>query len=309
MSARRIVVTGATGTIGKAVVDALQARGARVVALSRDRQRAQDALGAAVEVHHWPEPTRTPPPGASLSGAEAVINLMGEPVAQRWSEDARRAIRESRELATKMLVAGLRDLADEERPATLVSQSATGYYGARGGEPVDERARPGSDFLAEVVLAWEREAASAESLMRVVMTRTGVVLSPRGGALAQMLPFFALGLGGPVAGGRQYVPWIHLDDAVGGLLFCLEHEDVAGAVNLVAPNAVSNADFSRALGKALRRPAFLPVPAFALRLLYGEMSEIVTTGHNVVPARLAELGYEFSYQEIAAALSAVLSAA
>jgi hypothetical protein len=263
-------------------------------------------LGEQVDVHAWPEPTREPPPVTSLAGADAVVHLLGEPVAQRWTERAKQAIRESRELGTRMLVRGLEALRDEERPNTLVSQSAAGFYGHRGDEPLDEGAAPGSDFLADVVVAWEREAAQAAGSMRVVMTRTGVVLSPSGGALATMLPVFRVGIGGPVAGGRQYVPWVHLEDVVSALLFCLDNGDCRGPVNVTAPHPVTNAEFSRALGRALRRPAILPVPGIAVRLLYGEMSEIVTTGQRVVPARLQELGFDFRHARVEAALSDVL---
>ena len=305
----RIVVTGATGSIGIAVVDALRARGDEVVGLSRDAERGQAVLGQGVEVHAWVQPTRTPPPSAALRGADAVVHLLGAPVAQRWSDEAKRAIRDSRELGTRMLVAGLRALGDEERPATLVSQSATGFYGPRGAEPLDEQAHAGSDFLATVVNAWEQEAEQAAQLMRVVLTRTGVVLSPDGGALAKMLPFFRLGLGGPVAGGEQYVSWVHLDDVVGALLFCVDNDDANGPVNVTAPVPVTNVELSRALGHALRRPAILPVPAVALRVLYGEMSQMVSTGQRVIPERLRELGYRFQHPQIEAALVDVLAGA
>jgi uncharacterized protein len=302
----RIVITGATGTIGIAVVEALRARGDEVVALSRDADRGRAVLGDGVTVHAWAQPTQAPPPAVALAGADAVVHLLGEPVAQRWTDDAKRAIRDSRELATRMLVAGLRAVGETERPGTLVSQSATGFYGPRGEEPLDEHARPGSDFLAGVVAAWEQEADRAAELMRVVVTRTGVVLSPAGGALGKMLPFFRLGIGGPVAGGEQYVAWIHLDDVVGALLLCVDNGDARGPVNLTAPVPVTNAELSRALGRALGRPAILPVPAVALRVLYGEMSQMVTTGQRAIPERLRELGYGFRYPEIDAALADVL---
>jgi uncharacterized protein (TIGR01777 family) len=191
----------------------------------------------------------------------------------------------------------------------LVSQSATGFYGPRDDQPVDESSAPGKDFLAEVVAAWEAEAMTAADLMRVAVTRTGVVLSPEGGALETMLPFFKLGIGGPVAGGRQYISWIHLDDVVGALLHCLQDQSAEGPVNLTAPNPVTNAEFSKALGRALHRPAFLPVPAFAIKLLYGEMSTIVTTGQRVKPERLKQLGYEFRQPDLDAALRSVLDGA
>jgi hypothetical protein len=303
----RVLITGATGTIGLALADALTARGDQVVALSRDPERGQRVLGEGVEVHPWAEPESAPPPSEALAGADAAINLLGEPVAQRWSDTAKQRIRESRIRGTRMLVAGLMALPSDGRPGALISQSATGYYGPRGDAPLDEQASPGDDFLGELTVAWEGEATSAQAAMRVVCTRTGVVLSPGGGALAKMLPFFKLGIGGPVAGGQQYVPWIHLDDVVGAFLHCLDYDGASGAVNLTAPNPVTNAELSRALGHALGRPAVLPVPGAAVKLLYGEMAEIVTTGQRAIPAKLGELGYTFRHPEIEAALKDVLS--
>ena len=303
----RVLVTGATGTIGLAVVDALGARGDQVVALSRDPDRAQRVLRDGVEVHAWTHPKDEPPQREAFQGIEAVLHLLGEPIAQRWSEEAKVRIRESRVAGTRSLVSGLQALPDGERPGVLVSQSASGYYGHRGEAPLDEQASGGDDFLAGVVSDWEREANAASGLMRVVCTRTGVVLSPSGGALAKMLPFFKLGIGGPVAGGQQYVPWIHLDDVVGAMIRCVEDSAAQGPVNVTAPNPVTNAELSRALGHVLGRPALLPVPGMAVRLLYGEMAEVVTTGQRAVPARLAQLGYQFQHPELEAALRNVLA--
>lgn len=302
----RVLVTGATGTIGLALADALRERGDQVVALSRDPERGQRVLGHGADVHPWPQPTVEPPPAEALAGVDAVVHLLGEPVAQRWTESAKQAIRDSRVLSTRHLVTALAQLPDSERPAVLVSQSATGYFGARGDAPLDEQATAGHDFLANVVVAWEHEANAAAASMRVTCTRTGVVLSPRGGALAKMLPFFRLAVGGPVAGGQQYVPWIHLDDVVGALLRCVDAGEASGPVNVTAPNPVTNGEFSRALGRALGRPAVLPVPGVAVKLLYGEMAEIVTTGQRAVPARLRQLGYEFRHPEVEEALRDVL---
>lgn len=302
----RVLITGATGTIGLALADALRARGDQVVALSRDPERGQRVLGDGVQVHAWAEPESEPPPTEPLAGADAVVNLLGEPVAQRWSEAAKHRIRDSRVRSTRMLVGALTAMPADGRPRALISQSATGYYGPRDDTPLDEGASAGDDFLAEVTMAWEEEANNAGPSVRVVCTRTGVVLSPSGGALAKMLPFFKLGIGGPVAGGRQYVPWIHLDDVVGGLLHCLDHDDAAGPVNLTAPNPVTNAELSRALGHALGRPAVLPVPGAAVKLLYGEMADMVTTGQRAIPAKLGRLGYTFRHPEIEPALKDVL---
>jgi uncharacterized protein len=304
---KRIVVTGATGVIGQALVTRLRERGDAVIALSRDEVRGRRTLGDGIEVVAWPDPGQAPPPAEALSGADAVVHLLGEPVAQRWSDQAKARIRDSRVLSTRQLVAGLRELEADRRPDVLVSQSGTGFYGPSGDRELDEEAPAGTDFLAEVVKAWEGEAQAAEPSLRVVRTRTGVVLSPRGGALAKMLPFFRLGIGGPVAGGRQYIPWIHLDDVVAGLVYCVDEASATGAVNLTAPQPATNADFSKALGRALNRPAVLPVPGLALKLLYGEMALIVTTGQRAIPRRLQELGFAFAQPEVEAALRDVLA--
>jgi uncharacterized protein (TIGR01777 family) len=285
------------------------ARGDQVVALTRDRRRARAVLGEEPELHEWTDPEHEPAPHAALERADAVLHLLGEPVAQRWTADAKRRIRDSRVLGTRSLIAGIAAIAQEDRPRTLISQSATGFYGPRGGEPVDESGHAGNDFLAGVVVSWEAETVDRLPGLRVALTRTGVVLSPRGGALAKMLPPFRLGVGGPVGGGRQYVPWIHLDDVVGGMLLCLTDDRATGPVNVTAPNPVTNAELARTLGRVLHRPAILPVPAGALRLLYGEMAEIVLTGQRAQPARLLELGYGFRYPELEPALRAVLASA
>jgi len=303
MSAPRVTLTGATGLIGTRLVGALQARGAQITVLTRDPEHARSKLGA-VEAVAW-SMLEEPAPAQALAGRDAVVHLAGEPVAQRWSARAKEAIRESRVLGTRHLIEGLQRV--QERPRALVSSSAIGYYGAHGEEPLDEDAPPGRDFLAQVCVAWEAEAERGVELgMRCVRVRTGVVLDPDGGALARMLPPFRLGLGGPVAGGRQYISWIHLEDQVEIVLAALAGEDWSGPVNATAPEPVTNRDFSRALGRALGRPAIAPVPGIALRALYGEMAEIVTTGARVVPAKALVLGYEFRHPQLDAALRSAL---
>ena len=303
----KVVVTGATGTIGREVVRALRDRGDDVAVLTRDPDRAREKLGADVDAHAWRDPKTEPAPAEALRDADAVIHLLGEEVAQRWSDEAKREIRDSRVLGTRNLVAGLKEAGPRLR--TLVSQSASGWYGPRGSEPVDETEPAADDFLAQVVQDWEAEARRAddEAGVRVVLTRTGVVLSPDGGALEKMMPFFKLGVGGPVAGGKQYVPWIHLDDVVGALLFALDNDAASGPVNVVAPNAATNKEFSKALGRAIHRPAFAPVPGFAVKLLYGGMASIVTTGARLVPSRLEELGYSFQHPELDEAVRSATS--
>jgi len=301
---RRVTVTGATGLIGSRLVRALRARGDEVTVLSRSPDRAREAFGGDVEAHSW-DPAAGPAPAEALAGRDAVVHLAGENVAQRWSDDAKRRIRESRELGTRNLVEGLR--AADPRPAALVSSSAVGYYGPHGTEELPEDTPPGSDFLAEVCVAWEREAQAAEALgLRVVVVRTGVVLDKDGGALGKMLPFFKAGVGGPVAGGAQLMPWVHADDVVGIYLHAVDDETWTGPVNATAPVPVSNKAFSKALGRALHRPAFAPVPAFAIQTLYGDMSEIVTKGQNAVPRRTSALGYSFAHTDLDEALRTAL---
>ncbi len=299
----RVTLTGGTGRIGRRLVAALQERGDEVTVLSRDAERARSALG--VEAHAW-QPQSEPAPAAALAGRDGVLHLASEDVAQRWTAGAKQRLMASRELGTRNLVAGLR--AAEPRPGALVSASAVGYYGPRGDEPVREDAAPGDDLLARICIAWEREAAAAEELgMRVVRVRTGIVLDKHSGALAKMLPFFRLGVGGPVAGGRQQMPWIHVEDLVGVYLAALDGKGWHGPVNATAPEPATNREFSKALGRALHRPALAPVPALVIRALYGAMSQIVLTGQRAVPERAQALGYRFHHPELDAALRSALA--
>ncbi len=292
----KVTITGASGLIGGRLVEHLRARGDDVTTLSRN-----PSSGASVR---W-QPEHEPAPVAALEGRDAVVHLAGENVAQRWTDDAKRRILSSRELGTRNLVAGIE--ATETRPRVLVSSSAVGYYGPHGNEELDEKTPPGEDFLAEVCMVWEREAQRAAALgLRVVIVRTGVVLDEGGGALAKMLPFFKCAVGGPVAGGGQYMPWIHVDDVVGIYVAAIDGDEWKGPVNATAPAPVTNKAFSKALGRALRRPAFAPVPGLAVRVLYGEMAEIVTKGQRVVPRRAQEHGYEFAHTDLDEALRAAL---
>ncbi|HEY8582689.1 MAG TPA: TIGR01777 family oxidoreductase, partial [Capillimicrobium sp.] len=255
----RVTITGATGLLGRKLVAALRERGDEVTVLSRDGAKARAALG--VEAVSW-DPAAGPAPTAALEGRDAVVHLAGEPVAQRWSAEAKRRIHDSRETGTRNLVAGI--AATTARPRALISSSAVGFYGKHGDERVPESTPAGDDFLAGVCVAWEREAsAAAQHGLRVVLVRTGVVLDADGGALAKMLPFFKAGVGGPVAGGRQWLPWIHADDIAGIYLTALDDDAWEGPVNASAPEPVTNKAFSKALGRALKRPAFAPVPGLA----------------------------------------------
>jgi len=297
-----VTITGATGLIGTKLVEALKARGDAVTVLSRNAEKAARALG--VEAVDW-DPMAGPAPAGALSGRDAVVHLAGEPVAQRWNEKSKQAILASRELGTRNLVAGI--AAAEPKPATLVASSAVGIYGKHGDERVPESTPAGTDFLADVCVRWEREADAAAGLgLRVVHIRTGVVLDATGGALKTMLPPFKAGVGGPVAGGKQYLPWIHVDDIVGLYVRALDDASWNGAYNGAAPEPVTNKEFSKALGKALHRPAVSPVPAFAIKLLYGDMAEIVTEGQRAVPERALAGGYAFKQPDLQTALASAL---
>jgi uncharacterized protein (TIGR01777 family) len=299
----RITITGATGLIGRRLVRELQARGDEVTALSRDPDRATDALG--VEAAAW-DPENERAPLAALAGRDAVVHLAGEDVGQRWTAATKAKILASREHGTRNLVHGMLDA--EPRPGVLVCASAAGFYGARGDEPVDEWQPPANDWLAQVCVRWENQADAAKVGMRVVKVRTGIVLDAGGGALAKMLPPFKAGVGGPIGGGKQYMPWIHRDDLVGIYLAAIDAPAFAGTINASAPNPVTNKEFTRTLGSALHRPAVAPVPAITLKVMYGEMAQIVLTGVRMVPARAGELGYEFIHPDLDEALRDTLAA-
>jgi len=296
----KVTVSGASGLIGRRLLKTLAAEGHAVDALSR---HAGTNMPRDVKVWPW-DPSPGLPPEGALRDADAVIHLAGEAVAQRWTAEARRRIRESRVAGTRNLVEAIAKL--ERRPAVLVSSSAIGYYGSRGDETLTEDSAPGSDFLAEVCAAWEREAVAAEALgVRVVRVRTGVVLDARGGALARMLPPFRFGLGGRLGNGRQWMSWIHAADLAALMAFALSHP-VSGAMNGVAPEPVRNAEFTRALAGALRRPAIFPVPPFALRLAFGEMAGMLLASQRVAPQTAERAGYSFRFRELQPALEDAL---
>lgn len=299
----RLTVTGATGFVGTRLVAALKARGDEITVLSRDAERASARLGVDAVAWDW---TAGPAPAEALAGRDVVVHLAGEPVSQRWNDATKARILDSRERGTRELVAGL--AAADPRPARLVCASACAYYGAHDGELVDETWPAGDGWLADVCVRWEREADAALELgMSVVKLRTGIALHASSGILASMLPPFRLGLGGPLAGGRQYLPWIHHEDLVGLYVRAIDAAGFDGALNASAPAPETNRDFSRALGRALHRPAVMPVPGLAARLMAGEVAEHAVTGMRMVPGRAGELGYEFRYPEIDGALADVLA--
>jgi uncharacterized protein (TIGR01777 family) len=301
----RVLITGASGLIGSSVADALLARGSEVVGLSRDPARAR-STNPRVTWYPW-EPTTERPPADAFTEVDAVVNLIGEEINQRLTEDAKRRIRDSRVRATKNLVDGL---IASGGPRVLVSQSAVGYYGDHGEAMIDESAHGGdAGFLSELVAEWEAAAQeAAKGGIRVAITRTGLLLDPEGGLLKQLLLPFKLGVGGPLAGGRWYMPWIHRDDAIGLFLWAIENERVDGVLNACAPNPVTNREFSKALGKVLRRPSFTPAPKLALRAMRGdELTETIVGSLRVIPRRALDLGYEFRWPELEPALRDLLS--
>lgn len=298
----KILLTGATGLIGRALCKRLASEGHHLVGLSRSAK----PTGDVAEMHAW-DTQSGPPPAPALDGVEAVIHLAGEPIAaHRWTNEQKKRIRDSRIVTTRNLVNGLRAMTT--KPATLISGSAIGFYGDRGDETLDEQSAAGNGFMSEVCQDWEREAEpAASSGIRVARLRTGVVLSRAGGALQKLLTPFKLGLGGPLGNGKQWFSWIHIDDIVSVIHYTLNTATMSGPVNGTAPEPVTNAEFTRALGHALHRPAFLPVPKFGLQALMGEMSEVLLGSQRVLPNVLLQSGYAFRFPQLAPALQDLLS--
>jgi uncharacterized protein (TIGR01777 family) len=299
----RIVVSGATGLIGTALLRALAADGHDLIALTRSPQTddiARWVVWDGRSLGDW---------ASEIDGADAVIHLAGDPIASgRWTPAKKARIRQSRLQGTAAIVAAI-ERADR-RPKVLISGSAIGFYGARGPERVTEADGPGSDFLAQVCLEWESAARLAAVYgVRLVLLRTGIVLSAHGGALAKMLPVFKLGLGGAIGSGKQGFPWIHLDDEVGLIRWTLANAAVDGPLNATAPEPVSNAAFTKALNQALGKPGFLPVPALGLKLALGEQADMLLSGAFVHPQKALDLGYAFRFPTLPAALADVLGQA
>jgi uncharacterized protein (TIGR01777 family) len=302
----RIVIAGGSGFLGRPLAAALARDGHEIVVLTRGGGAARGHAQLRSVV--WTPDGETGPWSADIDGAGAVVNLAGESIAgRRWSDAQKQRILDSRLKATRSLVAAVRAAAAP--PPVLVSGSAVGYYGPLGDEVATEDTPPGSDFLAHVCVQWEAEAMRAANTgTRVVCLRTGIVLEQDGGALPQMLPPFKFGAGGPVGSGRQYWPWIHRDDWIALVRWAIHTRDAAAALNATAPNPVTNAEFARALGRAMHRPAFVPAPAFALRLMLGEMADaLLLSGQRAVPARAERLGFGFRYPRLDEALGAIFN--
>lgn len=304
-SVKSVLLTGGTGFIGRLLAKALIERGDRVTVLSRDPSRTSGRLPkGATAVAYDPEQE-----GSwldELGRASAVVHLAGETVAQRWSDSAKRRIMSSRVDSTRLVVEGIRRAAT--KPDVLVCASAIGIYGARPAtERLTESSARGEGFLADVVDAWETAAKDVETLgVRRVSLRIGIVLGEGGGPLEKLILPFKMFAGGPIGSGAHVISWVHADDVVGLILFCLDNPEARGPINAVSPNAVTNAALAKAIGRAMRRPSWLPVPAAFIKLGMGEASEIVTTGQHVVPHRAQELGYEFRWPNLDTALASIL---
>jgi uncharacterized protein (TIGR01777 family) len=297
------LITGGTGFVGRRLLAKLD----QPVVVSRDSAKAAKKLEPLKpKVVRW-DPLRDPVPAEALAGVDTIFHLAGDPVAEgRWTEKKKQRIRDSRVIGTQNLVAGLAAAAN--KPKTLISASAVGYYGNCGDAEIDERSPPGHDFLAEVCIGWEREALAARDLgIRVVAIRTGVVLGEKGGALAKMLTPFQLGLGSPLGSGNQYMPWIHIDDLVELMLFAAREPSVSGPLNGTAPHPVTNREFTKTLGHVLGRPTFMPaVPPLALKILFGGFGQVLLDSQRVLPHAALAAGFAFKHPELEGALRDVL---
>lgn len=297
----RVTVSGASGFIGSRLVAHLDAQGHEVHLLGR---AARKGMLASARFSIW-DAAAHEPPAEALEGADAVIHLSGEPVAQRWTPDVKRRIRASRVDSTRLLVDALRKV--NARPRVLVCASAIGYYGDRGEETLTETSTPGTGFLPEVCVEWERTASRAREFgVRVVPVRTGMVLHPEGGALDQMLPPFRWGVGGRIGSGQQWMSWIHMTDMVRLLAHAAVTPGLDGSMNAASPNAVRNSEFTRTLGRTLRRPAILPVPEFLVGVLFGEMASVVTASQRVTPRAALASGFRFEQELLGPALAHLL---
>jgi uncharacterized protein len=295
----RIIIAGGSGFLGRALQETLRRDRHAIRVLTRRARAGTDDIA-------WTPDGTAGSWAQELNGVDAVINLAGEGIAdKRWNAARKQALRSSRLLSTRSLVGAIQQAT--KPPAVFISGSAVGYYGPHDDELVTESTPPGTDFLSRLCVDWEREAEQASTVTRVTLVRTGLVLHPSGGALAKMLPPFRLGIGGRLGSGMQYMPWIHLDDWINMVVWQTSHPIARGAFNATAPDPVTNAEFTKALGRALGRPALLPVPAIGLRVLLGELAESLVTGQRAIPARAAEMGFQFRFKTIDVALRSLLA--
>ncbi len=301
----RLIITGGTGLIGTALAKALAKNGDEVILLSRNPEHFHESLPTGVRLQRWDGKTATGW-GDLVSKDSGIINLAGANLSSgRWTSQRKQEILLSRIQAGEAVVQAIQQAKD--KPQVLLQSSAVGYYGSRGDETITEKTPAGDDFASQVTIAWEKSTGAVEQIgVRRVIIRTGVVLSQSGGALPQMLLPFRLFTGGPIANGKQWFPWIHMDDEVAAIIFLLQHPDTVGIYNLSAPYPVQNREFAQAIGKQIHRPAALPLPAIALKTMFGEMSSILLASQRVIPQRLLEAGIEFKHPRIELALADIL---
>ncbi|MFP5385935.1 MAG: TIGR01777 family oxidoreductase [Bacteriovoracia bacterium] len=297
----RVLITGATGFVGQRVVKQLLAEGHQVVVLSRNVAKGALRLGSKCEYFQWID-TKSLPPLEAFKGVDGVVNLMGEGIAERrWSEEQKKIIHDSRIISTRNLIEAIGKLS--QKPKVFVSASAVGIYGNRGDEEITEASPVGEDFLAQICKEWEAEAFKArEHGLRVSVIRTGVVLGRGGGALKKMLPVFKIGAGGPLGSGEQFMSWIHVDDLASMYVEALKNSSIEGVYNGTAPYPAKNKEFTYALGKALHRRAFMPVPAFGVKLIFGEMSQVLLEGQKVLPVNFKMNNFRYKYPTLEMAL-------
>ncbi|MCX8118385.1 MAG: TIGR01777 family oxidoreductase [Desulfobacterota bacterium] len=299
----KILMTGGTGFVGTRLIDRLTQEGHEITVLTRSLQGGRRAPSGVSYLEG--DPTRRGPWQQAVQAHDAVINLAGASIFSKWTEEHKRAIRESRILTTQNVVEAIP--VASRKPFTLFSTSAVGYYGFCGDEELTEDSPPGDDFLARIAVEWEAEALKAEEKgTRVVLTRFGIVLGEKGGALGQMIPLFKKFLGGPIGSGKQWFSWIHIEDLAEAFVFLIEHPEISGPVNLCSPNPVRNRDLAKALGEVLGRPSFMPAPAFMIKLVLGEFGSVILEGQRVFPKRLLEGGFVFKYPRIGEALRSLV---
>ncbi len=299
----KILITGATGFIGQALVQAFLGHGDSIIVVSRSSRKSESQGGRVRHITWNPQDEKTVL--KEVDGVDAVINLAGEPIAQRWTEKRKEKILKSRVQATRIIHQSIKEAT--VKPKVFINASAIGYYGPRGNEALTEEAVSGSGFLAEVCKIWEAHAIRVEDFnVRVVRLRIGIVLDQTGGALKLMLPPFKMGLGGWLGSGNQWFSWIHREDLIRLILFCVDHELMKGAVNAVSPIPVTNKAFSLVLCQVLKRPCLFPVPAIALKLMMGQMSEMLLTGQRIIPKKAQGLGFSYRYPDVRRALEEIL---
>jgi uncharacterized protein (TIGR01777 family) len=299
----KIFITGGTGFVGRDLVSRLLGEGHTVTVLSRS-EKASDRLPGGTSIVLG-DPTEAGAWQDSVKGQDCIINLAGTSIFSRWTPETKELIRESRISTTRNIVDAIEPARGED--VVLFSTSAVGYYGFHGDEELTEESPPGDDFLARVAVEWENEAQrAAEKGVRVVITRFGIVLGEKGGALAQMMSIFRKYVGGPLGRGKQWFSWIHIGDLVGAFVFLMARPEITGPVNLTSPNPARNEELAKAIGKVMHRPSFLPTPGFMLKLVLGEFGSVLLEGQRVIPRKLLDSGYVFIYPEIEEALQSLI---